>query len=147
MAWRVHANRFCISSSFGQRRFPPNSRLRNSVQPGSGSRFARSARKDKNPTAVHAIALRNDPVLESELVPLLNDKKEAVRVRAAAGYLRLESIKSERPDETATSRKRRQRRILAGLPKVASATRAINSSHRLEVSLILQYWFWPYLVK
>ena len=30
----------------------------------------------------------------SDLVPLLEDKKEAVRVRAAAGYLRLEAIKS-----------------------------------------------------
>ena len=46
--------------------------------------------------AVHAIALRNDPVLETDLMPLLEDKKEAVRVRAAAGYLRLESIKSAR---------------------------------------------------
>ena len=44
--------------------------------------------------AVHAIALRNDPALEADLVPLLDDKKEAVRVRAAAGYLRLEAIKS-----------------------------------------------------
>jgi HEAT repeat protein len=42
--------------------------------------------------AVHAIALRNDPALASDLVPLFEDKKEAVRVRAAAGYLRLESI-------------------------------------------------------
>ncbi len=41
--------------------------------------------------AVHAIALRNDPALEADLVPLLDDKKEAVRVRAAAGYLRLGS--------------------------------------------------------
>jgi len=46
--------------------------------------------------AVHAIALRNDPALESDLLPLLEDKKEAVRVRAAAGYLRLESIRSTR---------------------------------------------------
>lgn len=44
--------------------------------------------------AVHAIAVRNDPALEADLVPLLDDKKEAVRVRAAAGYLRLEAIKS-----------------------------------------------------
>ncbi len=45
--------------------------------------------------AVHAIALRNDPALESDLVPLFDDKKEAVRVRAAAGYLRLEVIRLE----------------------------------------------------
>jgi HEAT repeat protein len=44
--------------------------------------------------AVHAIALRNNPALEMDLVPLMEDRKEAVRVRAAAGYLRLEGIKS-----------------------------------------------------
>jgi len=44
--------------------------------------------------AVHAIAVRNDPALEADLIPLFEDKKEAVRVRAAAGYLRLEAIKS-----------------------------------------------------
>jgi HEAT repeat protein len=43
--------------------------------------------------AVHAIAIRNDPALENDLLPLFEDKKEAVRVRAAAGYLRLEAIK------------------------------------------------------
>lgn len=44
--------------------------------------------------AVHAIAMRNDPALEVDLIPLFEDKKEAVRVRAAAGYLRLEAIRS-----------------------------------------------------
>ncbi|MDP9169320.1 MAG: HEAT repeat domain-containing protein [Acidobacteriota bacterium] len=44
--------------------------------------------------AVHALALRNDPALESDLLPLLDDRKEAVRVRAAAAFLRLESIKA-----------------------------------------------------
>jgi HEAT repeat protein len=48
--------------------------------------------------AVHAIALRNNPALEKDLLPLFEDKKEAVRVRAAAGYLRLESVKSMRPE-------------------------------------------------
>jgi HEAT repeat protein len=43
--------------------------------------------------AVHAIAVRNDPALEADLIPLFEDKKEAVRVRAAAGYLRLDEIK------------------------------------------------------
>jgi HEAT repeat protein len=43
--------------------------------------------------AVHSIALRNDPALQRELTPLLEDKKEAVRLRAAAGYLRLQMIK------------------------------------------------------
>jgi len=42
---------------------------------------------------VHAIATRNDAALESNLIPLFDDKKEAVRVRAAAGYLRLEAIR------------------------------------------------------
>lgn len=44
--------------------------------------------------AVHAIALRNDPAQETDLIALFDDKKEAVRVRAAAGYLRLEAIKA-----------------------------------------------------
>jgi HEAT repeat protein len=44
--------------------------------------------------AVHAIALRNDPALMANLIPLLDDKKEAVRDRAAAGFLRLEAIRS-----------------------------------------------------
>ncbi len=55
--------------------------------------------------AVHAIALRNNPVLEADLAPLFEDKKEAVRVRAAAGYLRLESIQSARPKRAVNSRK------------------------------------------
>ncbi|MDP8988843.1 MAG: HEAT repeat domain-containing protein [Acidobacteriota bacterium] len=37
----------------------------------------------------HAIALRNDPALMPRLLPLFDDGKEAVRLRAAAGYLRL----------------------------------------------------------
>jgi HEAT repeat protein len=45
--------------------------------------------------AVHAIALRNDPALIGNLIPLLDDKKEAVRDRAAAAYLRLEAIRSK----------------------------------------------------
>ena len=44
--------------------------------------------------AVHVIALRNDPALEGLLIPLFDDKKDAVRVRAAAGYLRLEDLAS-----------------------------------------------------
>src|SRR5713101_1718165 len=45
----------------------------------------------------HAIALRNDPALSTDLVPLFDDKNVAVRARAAAGYLRLESIKPAPP--------------------------------------------------
>jgi hypothetical protein len=47
--------------------------------------------------AVHSLALRNDPALESDLLPLLDDKKETVRLRAAAGYIRLELIRHARP--------------------------------------------------
>jgi HEAT repeat protein len=39
--------------------------------------------------ACHAIALRNDRKLQTDLVPLFDDKKPAARLRAAAGYLRL----------------------------------------------------------
>jgi HEAT repeat protein len=42
--------------------------------------------------AVHSISLRNDPALKKELEPLLQDDKESVRLRAAAGYLRLSAI-------------------------------------------------------
>src|SRR5260370_3344421 len=45
--------------------------------------------------AVHAISLRNDPTLEPSLIPLFQDKKEAVHVRAAAGYLRPPWAKSK----------------------------------------------------
>jgi len=63
--------------------------------------------------AVHAIAIRNDPALQADLIPLLEDKKEAVRVRAAAGYLRLEAIKSNR---VGSSEKR-----LSNLPALRSS--------------------------
>ncbi|MEP7305785.1 MAG: HEAT repeat domain-containing protein [Acidobacteriota bacterium] len=39
--------------------------------------------------AVHAIALRKDPRLKSDLAPMLEDQNEGVRLRAAAGCLRL----------------------------------------------------------
>ena len=42
----------------------------------------------------HSLALRDDPALEETLQPLIADKTEAVRLRAAAGYLRLEAIKN-----------------------------------------------------
>jgi HEAT repeat protein len=44
--------------------------------------------------AVHSLSLRNDPALRKELEPLLQDDKEAVRMRAAAGYLRLSAIQA-----------------------------------------------------
>jgi HEAT repeat protein len=46
--------------------------------------------------AVHSISLRNDPSLKKQLEPLLQDDKESVRLRAAAGYLRLSAIAAGR---------------------------------------------------
>ncbi|MGH8049384.1 MAG: HEAT repeat domain-containing protein [Arenimonas sp.] len=46
--------------------------------------------------SAHAIAIQNNISLQADLIPLLDDKKEAVRVRASAAYLRLELIKSEK---------------------------------------------------
>ena len=42
--------------------------------------------------AVHSLAIQKDARLKSDLVPLLDDSNEAVRLRAAAGYLRLSAI-------------------------------------------------------
>jgi HEAT repeat protein len=47
--------------------------------------------------AVHALVMRDEPAFEADIIPLLDDKTEAVRLRAAAGYLRLESLKRKRP--------------------------------------------------
>jgi HEAT repeat protein len=46
--------------------------------------------------AVHSIALRNDPAMKKDLEPLLEDDKEEVRLRAAAGYLRLSAIEERK---------------------------------------------------
>ena len=45
---------------------------------------------------MHSLSLRNDPALKKELEPLLEDPKEQVRLRAAAGYLRLSSVEAQR---------------------------------------------------
>lgn len=37
--------------------------------------------------AVQALALRKDPRMSTDVVPLLDDENQAVRLRAAAGYL------------------------------------------------------------
>jgi HEAT repeat protein len=55
--------------------------------------------------AVHALASRGDPSLKNELIPLLDDKKEAVRVRAAAGYLRLSTARPRRQAPSAGPKK------------------------------------------
>ena len=46
--------------------------------------------------AVHALCLRNDPSFRKDLEPLLLDDKGPVRLRAAAGYLRLSEIEARR---------------------------------------------------
>jgi HEAT repeat protein len=56
--------------------------------------------------AAHAIALRNDPAQKVELEPLMGDKKEAVRLRAAAGWLRLDGIKVAPPKPATTTVKK-----------------------------------------
>ena len=53
------------------------------------------ALKIANVLALPAIALRNDPSSEPLLIPLLDDKKASVRLRASAACLRLELIRSE----------------------------------------------------
>jgi HEAT repeat protein len=58
----------------------------------------RDALSDKDSSvraaAVHSISLRNDPSLKKELEPLLQDDNEPVRLRAAAGCLRLSAIEA-----------------------------------------------------
>jgi HEAT repeat protein len=53
----------------------------------------------------HAIAARNDPALMPLLLPLFDDAKEAVRLRAAAGYLRLAWIVKPPPAKPAVGKK------------------------------------------
>jgi HEAT repeat protein len=40
--------------------------------------------------AAHLIAMHPFPQFREHLIPLLDDKKDAVRVRAAAAYIRLQ---------------------------------------------------------
>ena len=56
--------------------------------------------------AVHALVLRDDPAVETDITPLLDDKTEGVRLRAAAGYLRLETVKNTPKPAPARARKR-----------------------------------------
>jgi hypothetical protein len=46
--------------------------------------------------AVHSIAVRNDVTLQADLLPMMEDKRESVRLRAAAGYLRLQFVRGGR---------------------------------------------------
>jgi HEAT repeat protein len=47
--------------------------------------------------AIHSLALRNNPSVEPDILPLLDDKRQDVRLRAASAYLRLEDIKKRQP--------------------------------------------------
>ncbi len=40
-------------------------------------------------SAVHVVAMHDDPSVIDKFVPLMDDKKDQVRFRAAAGYIRL----------------------------------------------------------
>jgi hypothetical protein len=45
--------------------------------------------------AAHLVAMHPFPKFRENLVPLLDDKKGAVRVRAAAAYIRLQYVTEE----------------------------------------------------
>jgi HEAT repeat protein len=53
--------------------------------------------------AVHSLAIRGDPKFRKDLEPLLDDEKEAVRLRAAASMLRLSGLHA-RPNPAASPR-------------------------------------------
>jgi HEAT repeat protein len=46
--------------------------------------------------SAHSLALHNDPAFKADLAPLIDDPSESVKLRAAAGYLRLRAIE-QRP--------------------------------------------------
>ena len=47
--------------------------------------------------AVHCLALKNNVAFKKDITPLLDDDKEAVRLRAAAAYARLSTMQGGRP--------------------------------------------------
>jgi HEAT repeat protein len=53
--------------------------------------------------AVHSLVLQNDPALKADLEPLVDDDREEVRLRAAAGWLRLAALQ-KRPAQKRTAR-------------------------------------------
>lgn len=65
----------------------------------------RHALSDKEPAvraaAVEVNALRNDPAVLDDVVPLLQDKKEMVRLWASSCYLRLAGLKEAPAEQTA----------------------------------------------
>ena len=56
--------------------------------------------------AVHALVLEDKPTRQADILPLLDDKNEAVRLRVAAGYLRLETIKNRPKAQSKTTLKK-----------------------------------------
>jgi len=62
---------------------------------------------------VHALVLRDEPAFQTDIIPLLDDKNAGVRMRAAAGYLRLDSLKSK----AKTRRKRAVRKTVPPKPQ------------------------------
>jgi HEAT repeat protein len=59
--------------------------------------------------AVHSLALRNDPKLRPDLEPMFEDDKEEVRLRAAAGLLRLSAVEAKaaaKPKPKAAAKKK-----------------------------------------
>ncbi|MGD0437090.1 MAG: HEAT repeat domain-containing protein, partial [Bryobacteraceae bacterium] len=67
----------------------------------------------------HSLALRDDPALQADLKPLLADKSEPVRLRAAAGYLRLDAIKNQPPPPPKAKPRPRRRTTTAAQPPAA----------------------------
>jgi HEAT repeat protein len=57
--------------------------------------------------AVHSLALQKDPRLKHDLAPLLEDENQAVRFRAAAGYLRLSAMPGPAQTPVSSSSPRR----------------------------------------
>jgi HEAT repeat protein len=55
--------------------------------------------------AVHSLALRDDPKLKIDLEPILEDEKAPVRLRAAAGILRLSAIEENQAKEKEVKKK------------------------------------------
>jgi HEAT repeat protein len=63
--------------------------------------------------SIHALALRRAPHLKAELTPLLDDDNQAVRLRAAAGYLTV-AARPERSKGSASPRNRHEGEPTAG---------------------------------
>ncbi|HLG95022.1 MAG TPA: HEAT repeat domain-containing protein [Bryobacteraceae bacterium] len=65
--------------------------------------------------SIHSLALHDDPARQADIAPLIDDKNEPVRLRAAAAYLRLEAVKNRPPATPA--RKPRARTSAKPAPK------------------------------